>query len=590
MIIKALCDYYDRKAALPDSGIAPPGWEWKEIPFVVVIDHDGKFVQIDDLREGEGKKKRGKKYLVPQWVGRTSGVAANLLCDKVSYVFGVGPEDEAERLETQRKAFLQRQLSRFSGIPEAEALLNFIAKPDLGSLGKESCWKNVVDTDQVISFRYADEPELVFELPAFKHAVDGAVADAEPMPIGRCLVTGQQGPICRLHEPKVKGVRGTKSSGATLVSFNDDYVNSYGKNRGLNAPMVDETVFKYTTALNSLLDWNSRQKIHLGGSTVVFWSFEDTSFENEFASLLAEPQRDDPDVGTEVLDRLLKSPLTGWYRAEEDDKLFCYLVLSPNAARISVRQWNISTIGELSARIRQYFQDLIVVGAPDPRRYRLDRILQSVYCREDRDFVLPSQRDGNVPNYMEGALLQAALTGSPIPLPLVKTALARLHGHKKSRDIPCLVAIVKAWLNRHLSLYTNPNSKEISMELDTSQPSVGYQLGRLFAVLERVQERASGGSLNSTIRERFYGSACATPVTVFANLLRLKNHHLAKMASKGLVVYFERLIGEIVGHISEFPPHLDLQEQGRFAIGYYHQRQAFFAGKTPEPESEEHQE
>ena len=117
------------------------------------------------------------------------------------------------------------------------------------------------------------------------------------------------------------------------------------------------------------------------------------------------------------------------------------------------------------------------------------------------------------------------------------------------------------------------------MELDVLQPSIGYQLGRLFATLEKIQEEANPG-INATIRERYYGAACATPVTVFTNLLRLKNHHLAKLDSKGRVIYFERLLGEIIGNLIDFPAHLDLHEQGRFAIGYYHQRQAFFKSKN----------
>lgn len=117
------------------------------------------------------------------------------------------------------------------------------------------------------------------------------------------------------------------------------------------------------------------------------------------------------------------------------------------------------------------------------------------------------------------------------------------------------------------------------MELDTNQTSVGYQLGRLFAVLEKIQEEANPG-INATIRERFYGAACATPVTVFANLMRLKNHHLAKLENKGRVVNFERLLGEIIANLSDFPAHLSLHEQALFAIGYYHQRQDFFNKKS----------
>jgi len=328
----------------------------------------------------------------------------------------------------------------------------------------------------------------------------------------------------------------------------------------------------------------------MADTSLVFWSFDDTTFEDEFASILFEPFKDDPDSGTEVLNRLLSAPRTGWYREEEDNRQFCYLALSPNSARISVREWTVGSVGTFSARIRCFFHEMsIVKPSYEPTYYRINRILEAVYCREDRMLLKPRDRDKAVPSNMDAQLLHVALAGGPYPLPFVKTALRRLHSPKKDRDIPCLVAVVKAWLNRHLSLNPNPNLKEMSMELDTSQPSVGYQLGRLFAVLEKIQECASKGSLNSTIREKFYGAACTTPVAVFATLLRLKNHHLAKEPSKGKVVYFERLLGEIMSHVSDFPAHLDLQEQGRFAIGYYHQRQAFFAGKTVEPESDETQ-
>ena len=116
------------------------------------------------------------------------------------------------------------------------------------------------------------------------------------------------------------------------------------------------------------------------------------------------------------------------------------------------------------------------------------------------------------------------------------------------------------------------------MELDISQPSTGYQLGRLFATLEKIQEEANP-KINATIRKRFYEAACTTPIVAFTSLLCLKNHHLAKIENKGRVVNFERLLGEIVGNFKEFPAYLSLHEQGMFAVGYYHQRQKFFSKK-----------
>jgi CRISPR-associated protein Csd1 len=174
--------------------------------------------------------------------------------------------------------------------------------------------------------------------------------------------------------------------------------------------------------------------------------------------------------------------------------------------------------------------------------------------------------------------MRSILNGTPYPATLLQACLRRIRSDTDNRVKPVRAALIKAYLNRYYRFNPNHNHKEVSMSLDTSQPSIGYQLGRLFATLEKIQEEANPG-INATIRERFYGAACSTPVTVFTNLLRLKNHHLAKMENRGRAVNFERLLGEIMGKLSDFPAHLDLHEQGRFAIGYYHQRQAFFQTK-----------
>ncbi|MCL4491530.1 MAG: type I-C CRISPR-associated protein Cas8c/Csd1, partial [Nitrospirae bacterium] len=137
-------------------------------------------------------------------------------------------------------------------------------------------------------------------------------------------------------------------------------------------------------------------------------------------------------------------------------------------------------------------------------------------------------------------------------------------------------SLIKAVLVRK-ARYKN-EKEEIAMGLDAGNTNAGYRLGRLFAVLEKIQEEASPG-INATIRDRFYSSASSTPVTVFSHLLKLKNHHIAKLENKGRAVNFEKLVGEIVDDINDFPAHLSLDDQGRFAVGYYHQRQDFFKKK-----------
>jgi CRISPR-associated protein Csd1 len=143
---------------------------------------------------------------------------------------------------------------------------------------------------------------------------------------------------------------------------------------------------------------------------------------------------------------------------------------------------------------------------------------------------------------------------------------------------PVRAALIKAYLNRQLRAGKNYDVKEeLKVGLDTGQVSLGYNLGRLFAVLEKIQEEANP-NLNATIRERYYGAACGSPVSVYPTLMKLKNHHLAKL-HPGRKTNLERLIGEIVGNFDVFPPHLSLHEQGKFAVGYYHQRQDLFTSK-----------
>ena len=211
----------------------------------------------------------------------------------------------------------------------------------------------------------------------------------------------------------------------------------------------------------------------------------------------------------------------------------------------------------------------IVKPPKEPVYYSLWRLLANVATQDKSE---------NIPPNVAGDFMRAILAGTPYPTTLLQAALRRIHSDTENRVKPIRAALIKAYLNRYHRIYINPNHKEILMSLDVNQTSVGYQLGRLFATLEKIQEEANPG-LNATIRERFYGAACASPVSVFANLLRLKNHHLAKMESKGRIVNFEKLLAEIIGHFDDFPAHLDLHEQGRFAIGYYHQRQDFFTKK-----------
>ncbi len=575
MILQALKEYYDRKATDPDSGIAPAGWERKEIPFIIVLNRKGDFVQIEDTREGVGKKKRARSFVVPQAVKKTSGIAANLLWDVAGYVLGIDTKSKgnAERALEQKKAFVARIQTELQHVVEVEPILKFLNDLPMEQLKAETNWAEIVEINPNLSFRFNDAQELVCQSPGVREAISLTEDSAGAQRV--CLVTGEEGPTVSLHAA-IKGVYGAQSSGANIVSFNLDAFCSFNKKQGSNAPVGKSAAFAYTTALNTLLGKDSTQRMSIGDASTVFWSEKKTTFESDFSFFFSEPPKDNPDDGVQKVKALFEAVNSGAYYEDDDKTKFYVLGLAPNAARIAVRFWETGTIRQFAHRIRQHFEDLAIVKPPkEPEFYSIWRLLVNIAVQDKSENIQPN---------LAGDFMRAVLTGTPYPATLLQAALRRIHSDAEFRVKPVRAALIKAYLNRYYRMYPNSKHKEVTMGLDCNQPSIGYQLGRLFASLEKIQEEANPG-LNATIRERYYGAACASPVTVFANLMRLKNHHLAKMENKGRVVNFERLLAEIVGRLDDFPARLDLHEQGRFAIGYYHQRQDFFT-KKPENNSE----
>jgi len=564
MILQALKEYYERKAADPDSDIAPQGWEKKEIPFIVVLDENANLVQIEDTREGEGKKKRAKSFLVPQGVKKTSGIAANLLWDVAGYVFGVDAKDDKVKAQKKKHTFINRLKNELGEIEIVQKVICFLENVTEDRLSREDSWDEILQTNPLISFRINTDNFLICRHPDVISQLSSSTDIKQQT--GVCLVTGKRTEIKNLHTA-IKGVYGAQSSGANIVSFNLDAFRSYGKEQGFNSPVGIEAEFAYTTALNTLLGKDSKQRLQIGDASTVFWSAKKTSFESDFSFFFKEPKRDNPDEGTEKVKALFDSVHSGAYLDDDSTTQFYILGLAPNAARIAIRFWQVGTISEFAKSIRQYFEDFAIIKPPhEPEYYSIYRILTN---------IAPQDKSENIQPNLAGDFMRAILAGTPYPATLLQAALRRIKSDVEGRVKPVRAAVIKAYLNRYYRFYPNKEHKEVTMELDKTQPSIGYQLGRLFATLEKIQEEANPG-INATIRERFYGAACAAPVTVFTNLLRLKNHHLAKLENSGRVIYFEKLLGEIMSKLNDFPAHLNLHEQGRFAIGYYHQRQNFF--------------
>ena len=568
MILQALVGYYDRKTREDDTALAPPGFERKEIQFLVVLDRNGNFRGLEDIRIGEGKQRRGRTFVVPQAVKRTVAVTANLLWDNAAYVFGADAKGNAERASLQRSAFAAAIRERLPGAESDEgvsAVLRWLEGGDDARVRGDRLWPEASQGAANIGFRLEGEHGLISQRPAVLAALARGDGDRER---ARCLATGEMDVPSRLH-PSIKGVMGAQSSGASLVSFNLPAFNSHGREQGANAPVGERATFAYTTALNHLLGRESRQRIQLGDATTVFWAERAHVAEDFFAAWLGEPARDDPDRNTEALRALYAAPQTGTLAVDAaDETKFYVLGLAPNAARIAVRHWWEGTTGKLAANIRQHFHDLEIVRSPrDPETLSLFRLLLGTAALGKAENIRPN---------LAAAFLRAVLDDAPYPRELLSAALLRIRAEREV-TYP-RAALIKAWLNREARRVPDPHTLEVSVSLDPSNPSPAYRLGRLFAVLERAQEEANPG-INATIRDRYFGAAATTPVTVFPRLLKLNNHHLGKLDNRGRAVNLDKMIGGIVDGIDEYPALLSLADQGRFSIGYYHQRQSFFTPK-----------
>ena len=584
MILQALCDYYQRQ----QEQLPPPGFERKAIPFLIVLNRDGGFVDLEDTRDGNNKKDKGRLFVVPQGVKRTVGITANLLWDGIGYVLGVvnaartakldstALEKEQSRSRETHAAFLQRIRDAFpppvtdEGI---QAALAFLEKGEFSPVFTHPLWPELDKTTEPISLRLDGDLELICQRDAVRRAViasEQTTADTRK----RCLVSGNLDAIARLH-PAIKGVRGAQSSGANLFSFNFTAACSYGKEQGQNAPVGEYAAFAYTTALNYLLRFDSRQRLLVGEDTFIFWAEKADPAEELFADWL-QPDPDDPARGVEAIRVLYGAPTKSGIRPlDQDDTRVFVLGLAPNNARLAVRLWNVSTVRELAANIRQHFDDLSIVRSPrDPEFLPVWRLLVATAAQGKSE---------NIPPLLAGETLRAILAGTPYPQSLMIAALQRIRAEQGAVNY-VRAALIKAILVRNTRFYY-PDKLEVAVSLDLQNPNIGYRLGRLFAVLERAQELASPG-LNATIRDRFYGSASATPVTAFPYLLKLKNHHLNKLAT-GQVIWLENLIAQILEAATHFPPTLNLDDQGRFAIGYYHQRQDFFTKKVSDNASDD---
>lgn len=581
MILHALNSYYERMLNSPDSGMPAFGTSIENISFALVLGGDGTLRGVEDLREQEGKKLRPRKMPVPAAVTRTSGVKANFLWDKASYLFGADGDGATEANRQRFDAFknLLEHVSKDCNDPGFLAIRQFLQDWECVRseevIARYQPWEDVCNANLV--FRLDGVPGYIHDRAPVQRAWCMYGQRNTDTPLGQCLITGEHDSLlARVHTP-IKGVRGGQTSGGYIVSFNASAFVSYGQDK---ASVAETSAFAYTTALNALLTSDSRQKIVIGDSSYVFWAACNNPVEACFADFF-DPSTEAEDVTATQDDQQTTTSIRGLLKAIRDgrkatdflpdldeDVQFFILGLAPNAARLSIRFWEANSLGTLLERVGRHYEQLNIVRQFDnePEFPPLWRLL----CQ-----TATLGKTENVSPVLAGAMARAILAGAPYPQSLLPVVLDRIRAEHNVTYFRA--ALLKAYLIRN-------KQKEVPVSLDFNRTDRPYLLGRLFAVLEKAQIEAIDAS--ATIKDRYLASASATPGRVFHMLIKGSAHHISKLKKdsekRGRAIFFEKIIQEIVDGFDDYPTTQLPEEQSLFIIGYYHQRKELFTSKNKE--------
>ena len=560
MILKALYDYYQRSG----EEVAPLGLEYKQIGFIIVLDKDGHFLRFEDRRLD---KKSAQQFLVMKSVGRSSAPVSNYLYDNSQYVFGYSDKGDLDSMRKYFDTFKSKVAEIYGMYSENKAIQAVYAfyqqEPSamVEAMQQDALWddiaKNLNKKYSTFSFLIDGDTEIV----ASKRDLMNLATPEDTVEGKLCLVTGK-------HSKTVEVTTATMIPGsqatAKLVAFqvNSGY-DSYGKTKGNNAPISEDAEFAYTTALNHMLRPDSHNKFLVGNRTFLVWASSASQAakesEDSLFALLGRPETDDDDPNRRI--ELVRSTFMAIYNGKlsaDKDDTFYILGLAPNSARIAVVYWNEMPLRDFAGVISRHFEDMEMVDIRKEKKpyVGLHSILGSV--------TLGGKSSDAIPN-MPDAVVKSIFQGLPYPISLFQACLRRVRAEQSINVVRA--AIMKAYLNR----LNDNNHKNIERMLDKENNNQGYLCGRLFAVLENLQYAANK---QDSIRSSYMNAASSTPAAVFSTILKLSNSHYGKLSkeNKGLAVFFDNQKKEIMAMIQDFPTTLDLGDQGRFFLGYYHQK------------------
>ncbi|MDT3426157.1 CRISPR-associated protein Csd1 [Paenibacillus forsythiae] len=620
MILHSLVERYHSLVQDPESGMAPPYYSSDKVSFVMVLNLAGDIVRIEDIRKEDAKKKKRPIIrTVPEHPGRSgTGSKPFFLSDKAEYLLGLVKQKDgswtvSRRYESSRDFHLALLADTFG--EEAAALRGFFTKWQPQAHVEASPWQDELNvilgtTDNNLVFQLDGMNRLMHQSPQIRETWEryNAGSGEETPVLGYCLVNGEtEQPIARVHDIKIKGVLNSNSAGANIVSFNFPALNSYGKDQSYNAPVSESAARAYAKALNHLLSSDRNKLRQFGEMTTVFWaerkpdsstwSLQESIFSSyvEGVSLDEQQQEDGKQEELRVTDQVgdfLKRARSGQQVTDSilpgQEASFYILGLAGNNARLSVRYFWKGNFGELFGKLRQYEEDMKLertgnqaIGLPGILRIMLETV------RKVSDF---SSMKKSISSSMESQWFQSMVEGHVFPYTVFASVVNRIRTDgiihpfgEHGRSAWIRASVIKAYLTRYERIkrmkQQSPYKEALLMALNPDAPQVPYRLGRLFAVLEKIQTDSVKGKLNTTIKKSFFSSAAATPASVFPRLLKLSMNHQNKLRPEA-EIWYNKKIRDIADEIEAFPQRMNLEEQGLFMLGYFQQMQDLYTAKA----------
>ncbi len=586
-MLKELVAYYDCLINQPDSGFVPEGYSKVcNVANKIVLSKEGKLKDIlpNTYTEVIGKKEKniGNDEIFP-FRYSVSGISAETIECREKYIFGFEWDKETKKLHITKNSLSAFNKSKEKNIDFLRDLSSDVIdaykaflenwnpekelnNPILKSLGKLYAGAKFI----IVVEGSEGRTKAIHEDPLVKDKWEKywqtrGVSSEKDAVIAQCSISGEMAPIARIHN-KLTGIAGGNSTGSNLICFNESASCSYGKEQSFNSFVSTAVMEKYTKVFNYLSSSKSHNRV-IDDMTFLFWTNTKDKEIQYLDDFLCELWDADEQI-EETVNDISKGSINDVKKETDDNVEFCILGVKPNNSRLAIKFFEKDSFGSIMSRIKKHQEDMRI--CENDKQMTIRQILHELKSpKSEKDSISPD---------LSAKILIAILKNRPYPDYLLQTVVRRVKtdqddDKKFFKSVNSRRArIIKAHLVR-TGYY-----KGGEYMIESKNQTDAFRCGRLFAVLEKIQKVALH-DINSTIKDKFFASACATPDLVFIRLVKLAQSHLAKM-DKGQAIYYDKLLQEIMSEIVNFPTALSVQKQGDFILGYYQQKQNLFASNN----------